>query len=67
MNIASSTSVQAAVAATQAPQSGAVQIQVLRKALDVQEANAAALLQSIPSAPALATQGSVGTLLDTYA
>jgi len=40
---------------------------VLRKAMDVQEAGAAALLAALPQAPALATEGTLGRNINTYA
>lgn len=48
----------------------ALNVRVLKKALDTQEAAAATLLQALPQAPAqpsLATSGSLGTQLNTYA
>lgn len=72
MNIASTPAVQAATAAATA-QGGAsdavhasVQLRVLKKALDAQEAAAAALLQSLPP-PSPVPQGMLGTRLDVYA
>jgi hypothetical protein len=40
---------------------------VLRKALETQAAGAVALISSLPQPPALATEGSLGTQLNTYA
>ncbi|WP_431103573.1 putative motility protein [Roseateles noduli] len=40
---------------------------VLRKAMDVQEAGAAALLAALPQPTALATEGSLGRNINTYA
>ncbi|WP_377155073.1 putative motility protein [Roseateles sp. UC29_93] len=40
---------------------------VLRKAIDVQEAGAAALLAALPQPTALATEGSLGRNINTYA
>lgn len=40
---------------------------VLRKALDVQAAGAMALLSALPQQPALATEGSLGRNLNTFA
>ena len=48
MNIASSTSVQAATAAVQSETADSVNILVLKKALDVQAASAMTLLQALP-------------------
>jgi len=44
----------------------AVHINVLKKALDVQASAAATLLQALPQ-PALATSGSLGTQVNTFA
>jgi Putative motility protein len=41
-------------------------ISMLKKSLDLQESEAAQLLQALPQ-PSLATSGSLGTQLDTYA
>ena len=43
-----------------------VAVSVLRKTLDIQQANAVQLLQALP-APVPATSGSLGTRIDTYA
>ena len=68
MNIASTPAVQSATAAaSQGPTADAVQIAVLKKVLDAQAVAAATLIQSLPAAPALATEGSLGTRLNTYA
>ena len=70
MGIASTTAVQSATAAAQAPTSDSLNIRVLKKALDVQESNAQTLLDALPQpapAPALATEGTQGTPLNTYA
>jgi hypothetical protein len=70
MNIASTTAVQSATAAAQAPTSDSLNIRVLKKALDAQAVAAQALLESIPqpnAAPTLATQGSLGTQVNTFA
>ena len=44
----------------------AVQVTVLKKALDTQETAAATLLAALPQPP-LATEGPLGTQLNTYA
>ncbi len=70
MNIASSTSVQSATTAAQGQTSDAVNMLVLKKALNTQAAAAIGLLQGLPQPqqqPQLATQGSVGTRLNTFA
>ncbi len=66
MNIASTPAVQAASAASQAPSADALNILVLKKALDIQAVSALSLLQALPQ-PALASQGTLGTQLNTFA
>ncbi len=66
MNIASTPAVQAATAGASQPASDAVQLRVLKKALDAQESMAAALIASLPP-PAPVPQGPLGTRLDVYA
>jgi Putative motility protein len=60
MNIAATTAVQAASSAAQAPGAGEAQIAVLKKAMDMQATQAAALLQALPQQPALAQSGALG-------
>ena len=68
MNIGNSPSVNTAVAAaSQAPKTDAVHILVLRKALNTQAAGALALINAIPQQPQLATEGSLGRNINTYA
>ncbi|MDB5851257.1 MAG: hypothetical protein JWP29_5009 [Rhodoferax sp.] len=67
MNISSTPAVQGATAAAQAPTSDNLNILVLKKALDAQAASAAALIQALPEPPALATEGSLGTQVNTFA
>ncbi|WP_374568388.1 YjfB family protein [Ideonella sp.] len=68
MNIANSPSVSTATAAaSQGPTGDAVQILVLRKALNTQAAGALALIEAIPQQPQLAIEGSVGRHVNTYA
>ena len=70
MNITNSPSVTAAVSGAQSAQSDDVNMHVLKKALNTQAAMAAGLLQAIPqppSAPKLATEGSVGRVVNTFA
>lgn len=62
MNIASSAGVQAAVAS-----SSAASVLVLRKALDQQASGAAELMAALPQQPSLATSGSLGRNVNTYA
>lgn len=66
MNISSTTSVQAATSAASSDTSDNINILVLKKALTMQATTAATLLQALPQPP-LATQGSVGTKINTFA
>jgi hypothetical protein len=66
MNITSMSSVQAATSAAQSDTADSVNILVLKKALDMQAATAMTLLQTLPQQP-LATVGSVGTKVNTFA
>ncbi|MFO1337339.1 MAG: putative motility protein [Burkholderiaceae bacterium] len=69
MNIANSSGVSAATAAASQGQTGdAVNILVLKKALNAQAASALALINGVTSPPTqLATEGSLGTQVNTYA
>jgi hypothetical protein len=67
VNIANSPSVQAATAATQGANADVVNLLVLRKALDMQAVSAMTLLQALPTTPALATGGNLGTRLNAFA
>ncbi len=68
MNIASTPGVQAATQAASSATADSVNILVLKKALDNQAVAAATLLQALPQpVPALATSGSVGTQVNTFA
>jgi hypothetical protein len=66
MNISNTPAVQTATAGAQGSNADAVNMLVLKKALTMQAASAATLLQAIPQPP-LATQGSVGRQLNTFA
>ena len=66
MNIASTPAVQSATAAAQGATSDDVNMLVLKKAMNIQASSAMTLLQALPQPP-LATQGSVGTKVNTYA
>lgn len=55
-----------ASASAQAQTAQAVQLTVLKKAMDLQEGAAAALLQAVPQAPS-ANLGPLGMRLDTFA
>ena len=67
MQIASSTAVQAATAAAQSETADAVNIAVLKKAINIQTTSALTLLQALPNPVALATSGSMGTQINTFA
>ena len=67
MNISSNPAVQSATSAASAPTSDAVNVLVLKKALNTQAAAAATLLQALPQPPALASTGTVGTRVNTFA
>ena len=57
----------AAMTATQGSPAEAAQTLMLRKAMDIQASSASALIQALPQPAALATSGSVGRNLNTYA
>ncbi|HQQ69824.1 MAG TPA: putative motility protein [Alicycliphilus sp.] len=70
MDIAlSSAIVNTASAASQHETAQAVQVAVLKKAMNANAAAAATLLEALPApaTPALATSGALGTQLNTYA
>ncbi|MDR6215503.1 YjfB family protein [Paracidovorax wautersii] len=58
--------VNTAVAQTQQETSDAVNTAVLKKALDIQASTAATLISALPQ-PQLATSGSLGTQVNTFA
>lgn len=66
METISSATVANASAADPATVSGAASLLVLKKALNLQASSAAQLIQALPQ-PALATSGSVGTRVNTFA
>jgi hypothetical protein len=66
MNVSSTTSALVSTSTEQSDSADAVSIAVLRKALDLQGSAATALIQSLPQ-PSLATQGNVGTKVNTFA
>jgi len=66
MNISSTAATQAAVTAAQGDGADEVNNVVLRKALDLEGSSAVALLQALPQPP-LATEGNLGTKLNTFA
>jgi len=67
MDIANSPSVNTASRYASADTADAVNMLVLRKAMDSQEATAAQLINALPQPPALATEGSLGRNLNVYA
>ncbi|MBB3193337.1 putative motility protein [Roseateles terrae] len=71
MDITSASTVSAAVSSASNAAPGttaqAASLLVLRKALDVQQAGALALLDALPPQPALATEGPLGRNLNVYA
>ena len=70
MNISNTTAVQAASAAAQSPTADGIHMLVLKKALNAQAQGAAQMIQALPQmppVPTLASQGSVGTKLNTFA
>jgi hypothetical protein len=67
MDISSNAAVGAAITAAQSTSAGDAQALVLGVALNSQAQNTAALIQSIPQNTALASSGTVGTRLNTYA
>jgi len=66
MDISSSSMVSSAVAGISS-ESGDAQVAVLKKALDSQAQAAAGLIDALPQPPSLATTGSLGTRVNTYA
>ena len=66
MNISNTPAVQAATSAAQSNTSDAVNVLVLKKALNMQASADMTLLQAIPQPP-LAKQGAVGTQVNTFA
>ncbi|HET9644459.1 MAG TPA: YjfB family protein [Burkholderiaceae bacterium] len=67
MDITNSSSVNAATLAAQSGTADAVNILVLKKAIDTQAAGALALIGAVPQEPALATEGVLGRNVNTYA
>lgn len=68
MDIANTPAISAATSqATQGDTADAVNLLVLRKALDIQADGALALLSALPQQPALATEGALGRKLNVYA
>jgi Putative motility protein len=67
MNIASSPVSASSVNATPGSNAEAAQVLVLKKAMDLQKTNAAALLQALPQPVALATSGAIGRNVNAWA
>lgn len=67
MDIASSSSVSPVSNPAQGEPADAVDLLVLRKALDIQSQGAIELLNALPQPPALATEGSLGRHVNVYA
>jgi hypothetical protein len=71
MDVALTNSIVTTASAMASAQSAdAVNIAVLKKALDIQAASAATMLDAVAQAmpqPALATSGTLGTLINTFA
>ena len=59
--------VNAATAMASQKTSDAVNMTVLKKALDIQKSSAAQMLEALPQPQQLATSGSLGTQVNTYA
>ncbi|MGN8159032.1 putative motility protein [Salinisphaera sp. RV14] len=59
--------VSTAMALQQSNQNQSVQTNLLRKSLDSQASQMSQLMSSLETQPALATTGSVGTQINTYA
>jgi len=67
MNIGNDASVRAATTAAQSTSATEVQMTVLKKALNNQAAGVQPLLDSLPQQPKLASEGLVGTKVNTFA
>lgn len=66
MDGVTSSAVSGASASTPGSVQGAASVLVLKKALDMQSASATTLIESLPQ-PVLATSGTLGTKVNTYA
>ena len=66
MNVSSTTATLVTTSSVDSDTPDAISIAVLRKALDLQGSAATALIQALPQ-PSLATQGNVGTKVNTFA
>ena len=68
MDVSLSNSImQTATAMKNAETANAVQVNVLKKSMDMQENAAAQLLQALPQPQQLAASGTLGTQVNTYA
>ena len=67
MDAVSSSTVSNASTADLGTVQGVAAISMLRKSLDVQASSAAALIAALPQQPPLATSGSLGTQVNTFA
>ncbi|TAL21514.1 MAG: putative motility protein [Aquabacterium sp.] len=68
-SVTSATTVNNASSATPGSAGSAAALLVLKKSMNLDAANASALIQALPqpAQPALATSGNLGTKLNTYA
>lgn len=66
MNVSSTTATLVTTSTVQSDTPDAISIVVLRKALDLQGSAATTLIEALPQ-PTLATQGNVGTKVNTFA
>jgi len=67
MDITNSPGVSAATVAAQGESADAVNVLVLKKAMNTQAAGALTLINAIPQQPALATEGTLGRNVNTFA
>lgn len=67
MSITNDMAVNAATSAAQSSGAGDLQMMVMNKALNSQAAAAITLIAAIPKPPTLATEGSLGTKVNTFA
>jgi hypothetical protein len=67
MNVTNTPAAQSTAAASQVPVAEAAQVLVLKKAINLQAANAATLLDALPQLPSVAMSGSTGHTVNTTA
>lgn len=65
MDIGSVASASTAMQQTQLMQT--IQVSMLKKAMDTEASSVSQLLETVPAMPQQATEGSLGTRVDTYA